>query len=189
MEATLEEKTEAAPEPKLYGLLIKFTDVDSVLSAAAKVRDAGYTKWDVHTPFPVHGMDKAMGIKPTILPWIVLCGGLSGGTLAMTFQWWVNNVDYPQIISGKPFWGIPANIPIGFELTILFSVFASFFGVWTLCKLPRFHHPVFNSNAFARATDDSFFIAIEAQDPKFDYQKTTELAHSLGGDLVEEVND
>ena len=164
----------------LYGLLAEFQDVDSVIRAARAVRDAGYTRFDVHSPFPVHGIDGAMGIRPTKLPWIVLGCGLLGTGLALLGQWWMNAVDYPFKISAKPFFGIPANIPITFEFTVLLAAFAAFFGMLALNRLPLHHHPLFEVERFKRATDDRFFVSIEARDAKFDAVRTAELLGSLG---------
>ncbi|MBN2328028.1 MAG: DUF3341 domain-containing protein, partial [Candidatus Omnitrophica bacterium] len=108
-------------EKKINGILVEFDNTIDLLEAAEKVRDAGYEKWDVHSPIPIHGMDDAMGIRPTILPWLVLGAGLTGLAAAVLMQWWMNAVDYPIIISGKPLFSLPANIPVAFELTVLFS--------------------------------------------------------------------
>jgi hypothetical protein len=105
--------------PELVGVLGEFNDVDSVARAARTVRRAGFTRWDVHSPFPIHGIDYAMGIRPTRLPWIVLGAGLTGLSGGILLQWWTNAFDYPFFISGKPVWSLPANIPVIFELTIL----------------------------------------------------------------------
>ena len=173
----------------LYGLLTEFSAASQLMGAVEKCRDQGFTRWDVHTPFPVHGMDDAMGIRGTQLPWIVLAGGLTGLGLATLMQWWMNAVDYPFYISGKPLFGIPANIPIMFELTVLLSAFATFFGMWGLNGMPRLYHPLFNNRRFRRATQDKYFIVIEAKDPKFDLEKTRAFLASLGGDAVEEVKE
>ena len=172
---------------ELYGLLTEFESPSLLMEAVEKVRDEGFQKWDVHTPFPVHGMDDAMGIKGTQLPFIVLAGGLTGLGLATLMQWWMNAVDYPFIISGKPLFGLPANIPIMFELTVLLSAFATFFGMWGLNGMPRLYHPLFNNERFRRATQDRYFIVVEAQDPKFQVEKTREFLASLGGAVVEAV--
>lgn len=183
-----------------FGLLAQYEDPDALLAAAAKVRDAGYTKWDCHTPFPVHGLDKAMGIKPTILPLIVLGAGLTGTIVAIGMQWYVNNAvgtpagdgafsGYPLVFSGKPYWSLPPNIPVIFELTVLFASLAAFFGVWALNGLPRLYHPTFNSERFRRVTDDKFFIVIEAADSRFSPKKTAELLLSTGTVAIEEVKN
>ena len=174
---------------KLYGLLAEFDSPHQLVEAVENVRDQGFSKWDVHTPFPIHGMDGAMGIRGSRLPFIVLIGGLTGLVLATLLQWWTNAVDYPFLISGKPMFGLPAAFPVMFELTILLSAFATFFGMWGLNKLPKWHNPLFNNDRFRRATQDRFFIAIEAGDPKFDLEKTREMLMSLGSTAVEEVED
>ena len=177
-------------EPReLYGYLAEFAVPGDLLDAAEKVRDAGYKNWDCHTPFPLHGLDDAMGVEGTKLPLIVLVGGLTGLSLAALMQWWMNAVDYPFMISGKPFFGVPAAVPVMFELTVLFSALTTFFGMWGLNGLPRHHHPLFNSARFKRATDDRFFISIEASDPRFHVEKTRELLESLNPDALEAVED
>lgn len=173
----------------LYGLLTEFESPSLLMEAAARVRDAGFQKWDVHTPFPVHGMDDAMGIRGTRLPFLVLGGGLTGLGLATLMQWWMNAVDYPFMISGKPLFGLPANIPIMFELTVLLSAFATFFGMWGLNGMPRLYNPLFTNRRFRRATQDRFFIVIEARDPRFQLDETREFLASLGGAVVEEVRE
>jgi hypothetical protein len=173
----------------LYGYLVEFEKAGPLLDAAARVRDAGFTRWDCHTPFPVHGLDHAMGVRGTRLPWLILCGGAAGATIALLMQWWMNAVDYPFMISGKPFFGIPAAVPVTFELTVLLSALTAFFGMWGLNGLPRHHHPLFNSDRFKRATQDRFFISVEAADPRFDAVQTREFLETLGGDAVEAVED
>lgn len=173
----------AAPKertPSLYGVIAEYKDVDTLVAAAKKVRDAGYTRWDTHTPFPVHGIEGAMGFGMTKLPWIVLCCGLTGLACAVLLQWWTNAIDYPFLISGKPLFALPPAIPICFELTVLFSAFGTFFGMLALNKLPQLHHPLFEHEAFKRVTDDRFFLAIEAQDPKFGLESTKALLAGTG---------
>lgn len=174
---------------ELYGYLAEFTEPGDLLDAASEVRDAGFRHWDCHTPFPLHGLDDAMGIQGTKLPLLVLGGGLTGLTLALLMQWWMNAVDYPFWISGKPFFGVPAAVPVMFELTVLFSGLTTFFGMWALNMLPQHHHPLFSSERFKRATADRFFISIEARDSRFHREKTREFLESLGPDAVEAVED
>jgi hypothetical protein len=181
--------SETNTDKELYGYLAEFEQPGDLIAAAAKVRDAGFQHWDCHTPFPVHGLDGAMGIKGTRLPFLVLGGGLTGLTLATLMQWWMNAVDYPFMISGKPFFGIPANIPVMFELTVLLSALTAFFGMWGLNMLPQHHHPLFSSERFKRATADRFFISIEARDSRFHIEKTREFLESLNPDALEAVED
>jgi hypothetical protein len=161
--------------PAVWGLLAEFASPQDLVRAAARVRDAGYTKWDAHTPFPVHGLDGAMGIRTTRLPFLVLAAGATGATGGLLMQWWMNAVDYPIIISGKPFNSLPADIPVTFELTVLLASLTAFIGMLVLNALPRFHHPLFKSADFRRVTTDAFFLAIEADDPLFDRAKTEQL--------------
>jgi hypothetical protein len=171
----------------MYGLLVEFDDAHKLVEACAKVRDAGYQRWDAHTPFPVHGMDDAMGIRGTRLPWLVLAGGATGLGVALLMIWWMNAVDYPLVISGKPLFGLPAAVPVAFELTVLFSAFATFLGMWIRNGLPRLHHPLLQHDAFQRATSDRFYIVIESGDPRFDPTGTRQLLESLDGLAVTEV--
>jgi hypothetical protein len=160
---------------KLWGLLAEFATPQDLVRAAARVRDAGYTKWDAHTPFPVHGLDDAMGVKTSRLPYLVLAAGIVGATSGLLMQWWMNAVNYPIIISGKPFNSLPADIPVTFELTVLLASVTAFVGMLVANALPRFHHPLFKSGAFRRVTSDAFFLAIEADDPRFDLERTGQL--------------
>lgn len=185
-----------------YGILAEFETIDTLMSASERVRDAGYKKWEAYTPFPVHGLDTAMGHEPTKLPWIVLACGVTGMTLGTLLVWWTNGntqVDvtglpyiaqsYPFQISGKPAFSLPANIPPIFEMTILFSAFGAVFGMFALNKLPRFHHPVFNSPRFDRATQDRFFIAIDATDPMYDRAGIEKVLSDAGASAVEVLEE
>lgn len=172
-------------ERPLHAIVAEFDDVASVKRAATAVRDAGYQRFDVYSPFPIHGIERAMGVRPTHLPWIVLACGLSGTGLALLLQWWTNAVDYPFSISGKPLFGIASSIPITFEVTVLLSAFAAFFGMFVLNRLPEHHHPLFDLARFRRATDDGFFLAIEAGDARFDAARTRALLESLSPHPVE----
>jgi len=182
----------SASEPKPALLLAEYDTAADVVHAAEKVRDAGYKNWDTHTPFPIHGMDKAMGLKDSILGLIVFPVGVLGTTAAFTMMHWMNGIDYPLVIGGKPAGApgtLPSMIPIMFELTVLFSAFAIVFGMFGLNKLPRHHHPIFNaSDRFNRATDDKFFVSIEVEDPKFNLEKTKRLLESTHPVHIELVN-
>lgn len=187
------------PEPKPYGLLAQFDDVDTILHAANNVRKAGFTRWDVFTPFPVHGMNRAMGLRPTILPYIVLVAGLIGAATGIGMQLFTmaTNIEllpvflqgYPFVISGKPYESIPAFIPVTFELTVLLAAMAAFLGMILLNRLPRLYHPTFRSARFRRVTTDKFFIAVEAADPVYDHGRTESLLRELGASHVEQLTD
>lgn len=174
---------------QVWGLLAEFKTPHELVRAAASVRDAGYKKWDAHTPFPVHGLDDAMGIRPTRIPLLVLAAGLFGGGGGLLMQWWMNAVDYPIIISGKPFNSLPADIPVTFELTVLLASLTAFFGMLIANGLPKFHRPVFANRSFRRVTTDAFFLAIEAADPRFDLAGTERLLASLNATRVVAIED
>lgn len=180
-------KTTEKRMPKAYGWMAEYVDERDLLVAARKVRDSGYTKTDAFTPFPVHGIDEALGIKPTILPFIVLGAGLTGLTTALLMQWWMNGVDYKYIISGKPFGITPASIPVGFELTVLFSAFTAFLGMIALNNLPKLSNPVFTNARFDRATNDRFFLYVEAKDKYYNRESVRELLAGTHPDSLDEV--
>jgi hypothetical protein len=182
-------QSESGDRSKLYGILAEFEDVDTLLSAAHEVRDAGYTHWDVHTPFPVHGLDRTMRVRPTRLPWIVLACGLFGLFGGLGLTWWTNAVNYPFVISGKPIFSLPANVPVIFETTVLFSAFGAVFGMLLLNLLPRLYHPLFRKERFRRVTSDRFFIVIEQRDPLFDRERVASSLLEAGATAVEEVED
>ncbi|MEX2214738.1 MAG: DUF3341 domain-containing protein [Phycisphaeraceae bacterium] len=180
-------KPHAAPRGELYGLLGEFEEVTAVVAAAKVFRDEGFTEWDVHSPFPIHGIDKAMGAKPTILPWLVLIGGVLGLIAGIVLSWWTNAVNYPYLISGKPQWSFAANVPVIFETTVLFAAFTAGLGMLVLNKLPLLYHPLFKSRRFRRVTSDRFFIVIEAHDPKFDLARVKDLLKASGAKGIEEI--
>jgi hypothetical protein len=175
------------PEGKLHGLLAEFTTVPALFHACEQVRDAGYTRWDAHTPFPIHGLDKAMGLRRSRLPFIVLASGLAFAAGGFALQAWVHSAAYPLVISGKPYFTWPAYIPVTFELGVLGGALAAVFGMLGLNRLSMHNHPLFSSERFERATDDRFFISIEVQDPRFDAAAATRLLERAGASAVEQV--
>ena len=191
----------ANPEsPSLYGMIAEFETPAQILKAAEKVRAEGYKWWDCCTPFPVHGLDRAMGIRQTILPIIVFFMGLSGTGTAFALQAFTNASDwsiwamvwvtgYPYLISGKPLLSTPAFIPVMFELTILFSALTTVGLMFAFNGLPQLYHPLFRSKRFRRASDDRFFVVIEAKDPRYFKSRTSEFLKSLDPVAVEEVED
>ena len=170
---------------RIEGILTEFDNPADLLKAAAKIRDNGYKHFDCHSPFPVHGMDAAMGIGPSKLGWLVALAGFTGCACALLMQWWMSAVDYPVVVSGKPAFSFQAFVPITFELTILFSAFATVLGMLGMNMLPRFNHPLFESERFRKVTDDGFFVSIEAKDSQFDSGRTKEFLESIGGKNVE----
>ncbi len=174
-------------DPKLYGVLAEFDNVDDLCAAAKDVREAGYTRFDAHTPFPVHGLDDAMGVKPTVLPWIVLAMGLVGLATGFWMQWWMNDADYSYAISGKPMFGLPAAVPVAYELTILLASFGAFIGMLALNNLPKWFHPLFRVSRFSRATSDRFYVVIEGRDPNFGPRTQEWLGGLAGATAIEAV--
>ena len=174
---------------KLWGLLAQYENPHELYQACEKVRGSGFDQWDACTPFPVHGLEKAMGLKASKLPWVVLSMGIAGSTFMLFFQAWISGNVYPIIVGGKPLFSLPAFVPIWYEITVLSSCLGAFFGNWILNGLPRPHHPAFNNKSFDRVTDDKFFILIEAADPKFELTATKALLSSTGASNVEVVED
>ena len=170
-------------------MLAEYDTPTACVRAAEKLRDAGYTKFDTHTPFPIHGMDKAMGLPDSRLGWIVFAMGLTGFSTAIFIIWYMNFFDYPIVVGGKPPLSFPSMVPVAFELTVLFSAFGAVFGMFGLNKLPRHHHPVFESDRFRAATDDKFFVSVEYADPKFDAEKTKALLASAHPAHIEIIED
>lgn len=173
----------------VYGLLAEFADPAALLHAAQEVRKAGYKRFDTHSPFPVHGMDRAMGLSNSKVGYITLIGGATGLGLATWLQWWTSGVDYPINISGKPFFAFEPSIPIMFELTVLFSALAAVAGMLALNGLPRPYNPLFYSEHFGRVTDDAFFLHIAASDAQFDLVQTEALLREIGALRVEVIED
>jgi len=174
-------------DDKVYAVMGQFSDPHELVHAGRKIREMGYTKLDAMTPFPVHGIDDAIGIPYSKLGWIVICIGLCGTATAELLIWWCGAINYPLVIGGKPLFDFSFTIPIAFELTVLFSAFAAFLGMWAINGLPRFYHPSLNYKNAHRATDDRFLLVIEADDPKFDPQKSAEHLRSVGAEEVEVV--
>jgi len=170
----------------VLGVMAEFPSARALYEAAEKVRDKGFTFWDVHSPFPIHGMSKAMGIGRSSLGYIIFWGGFLGFTTAVLLEYIPSSFLFPLIVHGKPvnFFTVPPFFPIMFELTILFSAFTAFFGVFVMNRLPRWHHPLFDFEPFKRVTNDAFFLAIEAGDPKFSETATQEFLEEIGGQGV-----
>jgi hypothetical protein len=172
---------------KAYGVLAEFDTTSSVLHAAEKVRDAGFRRWDVYAPFPVHGMDKAMGLKNSPVGWFSFIGGVSGYTTGMLMIWWMNAVDYKILIGGKPMFSPFAAFPPSYELTSLFGAFGALFGMLFLNRLPRLHHPLLKHKRFAQVTHDKFYVVIETSDPSYSETETRKLLEAAGSRHIEMV--
>ena len=175
---------------KEWGVIAEYKNPGDLYHAAEKLRDKGFKKFECYTPFPVHGLDDAMGLPATKLPWIILLMGITGLTIGFGMQIWVTTEGYRMIISGKPdgFKEIINFVPIGFEVTILLSSFGAIFGMFALNQLPTFYHPVFTHKPFLRVTDDAFFITIEAADPLYNKEGNKKLLAEIGGHDVSEIH-
>jgi hypothetical protein len=175
----------SADKRRTWGVLAEFGSADDLVRGARFVREAGYTKWDAHAPYPVHGLDEAMGIRPTILPWLVLGAGVTGTLAGFVMQFWMNAVDYKLIVGGKPFNSFPSNVPVIFEVTVLLASLTAFFTMLVLNRLPELAHPLFGNASFRRATSHAFFISVEAADPRFDAEAIERFLREAGGTRVE----
>jgi hypothetical protein len=174
---------------KIHGIMAEYTTPAAAMHAAEKVRDAGFRKWDVFTPFPVHGMDKAMGLKNSRVGWFSFIGGCTGYTTGMLMIWWMNAVDYRIVIGGKPMFSPFGAFPPSYELTILLGAFGAIGGMMFLNKLPRLHHPLLKNKRFALATHDRYFVVIETADPKFNEVETRKLLEAAGSKRIELVEE
>ena len=174
---------------KTYGLIAEFDSAATVLQAAEKVRDAGYRRWDVFSPFPIHGLDKVMGLKNSLVGWFSFLFGAGAfvGTLLMI--WYMNDFDYPIVIGGKPMFSPPMSVVPSYILLVLFAALGAFIGMIALNQLPRFHHPLFARQRFALVSRDRFVLAIGANDPIFSETGTRAFLESLGGTHIELVED
>lgn len=172
-----------------FGLLAEYANPGKLMKATKLVNRAGYTKFDAHSPFPIHGMDEAMGLKESKLGWIVLSHALAGFGGGIALQVWAASIAYPINIGGRPFANIPAFVPVTFELTILLSAFAAVFGMLFLNNMPKHHHSLFNSTNFGRVTDDKFFICIESEDGMYSEEETKKFLEETGAVRVEKVSN
>jgi hypothetical protein len=172
---------------KYYGVVGDFATPEEMLRAIRTARAAGYTKLEAYTPFPVHGLDEALGEGRSPLGRIVIVCALVGLTAAVLLQWWTGAVDYPLVIAGKPLFSLEPSVPIMFELAVLLSAFAAVIGMLALNGLPSYYHPVFKFSRWAGATNDRFLVAIESSDPKFNPETAKSLLDSLGSSHTEVV--
>ncbi len=171
----------------IYGLVAEFDSPDTLLRGAEAAREAGYRKMEAYSPFPVHGLSEVMGHDDPRLPWAVFIMGVIGCATGFGLESWTAAVNYPFNIGGKPYFSWPNFIPVAYELTILFAAFTAGLSMLILNGLPRYHHSIFNTPRFERASSDLFFLCIEARDGKYDAEETTQFLENLGAQLVSEV--
>jgi mono/diheme cytochrome c family protein len=173
---------------KLFGITALFDNPDSIINAAKEVVSAGYKKFDVNTPYPLHGMDPAMGLKRSKLGFVTLFFGFSGTAFILLFMYWAMSIDYPMVIGGKPYFALPAFIPITFEFTVLLAALSTVFGmIMAFFNLPYNSHPLHDTEYMRRVSVDRYGLVILAEDPLFDEAKVEELYRSLGASEIEKV--
>jgi hypothetical protein len=175
------------PTSSLFGLGAEFSSAGALLEAARKIHSLGFRKWDVYSPFPIHGMDHAMGFQRSRVSLFSLIGGCTGLSVAFILIYYTSAINYPLIVQGKPYFALEPSLPIFFELTILLTAFGTVLGLLLLTLLPRLHHPVFNWDRFQRATDDGFFLVLESTDPRFDTTSSRQLLQGIGGLHITEI--
>lgn len=171
-------------KPKPLAIMGNFKDPDALLYAVSEIRKAGYRFFEVYTPYPIHGLEQAMGLQRSAVPYISFAGGALGLVTALSLQWWTGAVDYPLNIGGKPFFAWEFSVPVNFELTVLFTAFATVIGFLALCKLPRWYSDYQHDAGFRAAVDDTFVLSIESRDPLFSLDETRALLEHLGAEDV-----
>jgi hypothetical protein len=173
--------------PGLYGLLAEFEDPTALMHAARAAHQAGYTRMDAYSPFPVEGLPEALGFHRTKMPLLILIGGITGALSGFALQYYCAVISYPINVAGRPLNSWPSWIPVTFELTVLIASLTAVFGLLALCGLPMPYHPLFHVPRFGRATRDSFFLCIEATDPRFERTATRDFLSGLNPREVSEV--
>lgn len=173
--------------PPIYGLMAEFHTPEELVAAARRTAEAGYSRFDAYSPFPVEPLDDIVPSRGPYLPLLVLAGGTLGAIVGFGLQYYVSVIYYPINVGGRPFYSWPSFIPVTFEVTVLFAALTAVIGMLALNGLPLPYHPVFNVRRFAMASNDRFFICIEARDPKFDMDKTRGFLEEMKPDFVTEV--
>lgn len=162
-----------------FGVVAEFETPEELIAAARAAREAGYRKMDAFSPMPVEGLSEAIGYRNKQMPFLMLCGAITGGTAGMFMQWFANTQSYPLNIGGRPYFSWPMFIVPTFEMTILLCALAGVFGMLALNGLPQPYHSIFNTPGFERASSDRFFLAIESEDAKFDAQSVGDFLRAL----------
>ncbi len=174
---------------RVYGVLAEFETTSQLYVACERMKKKGFKNWDAHSPFPIHGLDKAAGIPQSKLPWFVGIVAAFCGVGSFCLWTWMNAVDYKYVIAGKPFFSWPAYLLPAFECAVLGAAITCLFGLLILNKLPQWHHSLFHSERFGRASNDKFFISVEKTDPLFHSQDTLQFLKDLGASHVEFVEE
>jgi hypothetical protein len=175
------------PPPTIHGLMAEFETPEQILDAARRARLAGYVTMDAYTPYAVEGLSEELGLGRTQIPFIVLVAAIIGAGVGFLMQWYSMAVDYPLNVGGRPHNSWPVFVPIAFEVMVLVAALSALLGMLFLNGLPQLRHPVFNVPAFDFASQDRFFLCIEATDPQFDLEGTRQFLAGLNPKQVVEV--
>jgi len=178
-----------ASRPKTHGLAAEFDDCEQLMEAARMTREAGYKQIDAYTPFPVEGLADVLGNRDDRVPWVVFLGGVFGAVFGFVMQWYITAYEYPLNVGGRPFVSWPSYIPITFECMVFCAAFGAVIGMLAMNGLPRPYHPIFNLERFRLASEDRFFLCIEAGDKLYEKEKTKQFLASLGAKAVTEVDE
>jgi hypothetical protein len=179
---------ESAKNP-LYGVIAEFDSADDILEAAKRVYSEGYRKIEAYSPFPVHGLAEALGPDDNRIKWMIAGGGLIGVVGGLGLEYWVSSIAYPHNVGGKPLWSWPLFVPPAYECMILGACLTAFVGMFALNGLPRPHHPIFNAKRFELASQDRFFLCVEAEDPKFDKEEVSKFLADCKGEVSEVLHE
>ena len=174
--------------PRIYGVVAEFDDPAPLVGAARALHERGFRQMEAYTPYPVGELEEYIEGSRR-LPLLVLIGGLLGTLTAWGMQFYIAVFDYPTNIGGRPLNSWPSFIVIMFELTILFASVTAFVGMLALCGFPRPHHPIFEAPGFEEASNNRFFLCVEAGDPHFDREAITELLEELDPLEVREIDE
>lgn len=173
----------------LHGIIAEYETPEELLRAVKRAREGGYTRMDAYSPFPIHGLAEAIGFEDHKVPWTTFFAGVIGAIAGFSLQYYISVVNYPLNVGGRPFLSWPSFIPVTFETTVLFAAFGAFIGMLVFNGLPQPYHPIFNAPRFERASQDRFFLCIEASDPLFDRANTRHFLEATGARMVSEVED
>jgi hypothetical protein len=175
-------------DKSLHSVAALFDTPNEIIHAAQETVKAGYKNFDVHTPYPMHGMDSAMSLKPSKLGFVTLFFGVSGAAFILLFIFWTMSIDYPMVIGGKPFFSLPAFIPVTFETTVLLGGVATVLGMLAVFfNLPQSNHPLHDTEYMQAVSSDKYGVTIEAEDPHFDVDRITEFFKKLGAKKIQLV--
>jgi hypothetical protein len=175
-----------ATNTSTFGVIAVFKSEEDLLKAAKTARqEKKYKNYDAFTPYPVHGLDDAMGVKRSFLPWVTFFAGLTGTISALALEIWTSAIDWPINVGGKPFISLPAFIPITFELTVLFGGLATVGALFYVCGLPNFNAKILHP----QITNDKFVLFVPSNEPGFDLNDVTGFLKTLNAEEVSVVAD